>query len=530
MNKYLYLISLIIFILLFFYLVNRYFFKVQENYCYIPKYNAAGVPNNFNIEYTFSPQSNIKNSNCDKYWKKYSLESNSYELFNSYPIPVFVDQLKLPVTSNFGNNNYAVDLLDYNKIASLASDKYNNYLENSKILNIDPITKKYKDNYDDVSFEILMLNKKTMKNNSKNIVIDNNKGLDYKYIKSPIEDINILNKKFLKKMNDAQLKIMNKYSKLYFGLKNYYILNYKIINILYYKKNKNIPVYIIGISLFRNKSYFITSYAYIGLKLKNKYIVSKIEYIGVNTSDEYFIYKGSQINSSDNPSNDEYKYSYNYLDPTFILNKNFNDFKPRIKNSNEIIDIENQYKENLKLDNQPACFNISTQADTAFLPYFNKDMCESSLDAFGKLKPVGVYDKPCKNDDECPFYKANKNYDNNYGKCVNGTCQLPVNMDNLGYHYYYSNENSNPLCYNCDSKFFNLLDGNPSDCCSEQFDKKKYPFLKSPDYAFENDSLIRKNSYLQRFFRFDTKGNLKIIKEQDKGNIKNITGDISKNN
>ena len=48
--------------------------------------------------------------------------------------------------------------------------------------------------------------------------------------------------------------------------------------------------------------------------------------------------------------------------------------------------------------------------------------------------------------------------------------------------------------------------------------------MKSPDYAFENDNLTRKNTYLERFFRFDTKGNLKIIKGQEKGKIKNITG------
>ena len=319
---------------------------------------------------------------------------------------------------------------------------------------------------------------------------------------------------------------MTKYSKLYFGLIDYYILNYEIINILYLNSDKNIPVYIIGISLFRNKSYFITTYAYIGLKLNNKYIVSKIEYIGINSSSEYFDYKGSQLDNSDNPSNDEYMYSYNYLDPTFILNKNFNDFKPRIKNSDEIIEIENKYKESFKLDNQPACFNISAEAKTPFLPYINKDMCESSLDAFGKLKPVGIFDKPCKKDDECPFYKANKNYDNDFGKCLNGKCQLPANMVNLGYHYFYSNENNNPLCYNCKSKFYNLLNSDPADCCNDQFDKKKYPFLKSPDYAFEGDSLRRKNIYLKDFFRFDKDGNLKIIKGQKTGKSYGVSGDV----
>ena len=300
---------------------------------------------------------------------------------------------------------------------------------------------------------------------------------------------------------------MNKFSKLYYGLRKYYILNYKILNILYYNSNKNIPVYLMSVSLFRNGSYFITSYAYIGLKLNNKFIVTKIEYIGVLVSSIYFDNKGSQLISNNDPANDEIKYSYNYLDPTFVLNKNFNDFKHRITNSNEVIKIQNEQKKNFRLDNQYACFNINPTSDTAFLPYMNKNMCESPLDAFGKLKPVGIYDKPCKKNEECPFYKANKNYDNDFGKCINGKCELPVNMDNIGYHYYHTNQNSNPLCYNCNSKTFNLLNNQPDDCCFDQFDKKKYPFLKSPDYAFKNDNLKRKNTYVRKIYNIDINGN-----------------------
>ena len=508
MNKLLYYILFIFIIIIIFLFINKFLFKIQENYCYIPKYNSAGVPNSFDIDFNYKAQSNIKTGNCDKYWKDYAVSSNSYDLFDSYTIPVNPDQLKLPVTSNFGNQNYAVDLIDYNKLAKISSDKYKNYLENSKILNINPITKKKENNYENVKFKILMLNKETMKNYRKNINIQNNKGLDYNFIKSPIEDINILNKLFLKKMNDNQLKVMNKFSKLYFGLRKYYIINYKIINILYYNSNKNIPVYLMSVSLFRNGSYFITSYAYIGLKLNNKFIVTKIEYIGVLVSSIYFDYKGSQlISNNNNPANDELKYSYNYLDPTFVLNKNFNNFKNRITNSDEVINIQNEHRNNLKLENQYACFNINPNADTTFLPYMNKNMCESPLDAFGKLKPVGIFDKPCKKNEECPFYKANKNYDNNFGKCINGKCELPVNMDHIGYHYYQTNQNSNPLCYNCNSKKFNLLNNEPNDCCIDQFDKKKYPFLKSPDYAFKNDNLKRKNIYVRKNFNIGVDGN-----------------------
>jgi hypothetical protein len=36
-------------------------------------------------------------------------------------------------------------------------------------------------------------------------------------------------------------------------------------------------------------------------------------------------------------------------------------------------------------------------------------------------------------------------------------------------------------------------------CCEDQYDKKKYPFLKTPDYAFENDHLDRINYFNNKF-------------------------------
>ena len=33
-------------------------------------------------------------------------------------------------------------------------------------------------------------------------------------------------------------------------------------------------------------------------------------------------------------------------------------------------------------------------------------------------KLYGVWDRECKSDSECSYYKANKNYDNTYGKCL----------------------------------------------------------------------------------------------------------------
>ena len=75
-----------------------------------------------------------------------------------------------------------------------------------------------------------------------------------------------------------------------------------------------------------------------------------------------------------------------------------------------------------------------------------------------------------------------------------GKCQLPSNMKNLGYHYFDTNPVNYPLCYNCRSKELKDI-SSPDNCCREQDDKKKYPFLKSPDYTFDNDYIDRKNVF-----------------------------------
>lgn len=93
-----------------------------------------------------------------------------------------------------------------------------------------------------------------------------------------------------------------------------------------------------------------------------------------------------------------------------------------------------------------------------------KDDCEKS---------GNTWDKPCLSNDECPFYKSNQNYNNNFGKCINGFCEMPLGVIRKGYTQY----SNNPICHNCPAS-------NPS-CCEV---KENMP---SPDYAFKNDRLER---------------------------------------
>lgn len=112
----------------------------------------------------------------------------------------------------------------------------------------------------------------------------------------------------------------------------------------------------------------------------------------------------------------------------------------------------------------------------------SKGQCESDFDQFGKPKTrwqKTYWDKPCENNSDCPFYQANKNYPNYRGGCIDGRCEMPIGIEAVSYRLY--DKESSPYCHGC-------KDGTNPTCCEEQKDKKQYPNLKSPQYAFELDS------------------------------------------
>ena len=166
-------------------------------------------------------------------------------------------------------------------------------------------------------------------------------------------------------------------------------------------------------------------------------------------------------------------------------------------NVKKFLDNRIKEEEERRVEHQPACFN-NNNADprNVFIFATGKNMCESKYDFYGRAKPTGVWDRPCKSDSECPFNGANKNYKNEFGKCVNGYCQLPVGLKPQGYHHYFSD--GKPLCYNCNSKEWKSTT-TLGKCCEDQKDKDKYPFLDGPDYAFRGDIFQRMNQeYVKR--------------------------------
>lgn len=118
------------------------------------------------------------------------------------------------------------------------------------------------------------------------------------------------------------------------------------------------------------------------------------------------------------------------------------------------------------------------------------DMCFGSIDTAGiETKEEcenfgGTWDSPVKSDEDCPFYRANKNYPNDRGGGkLGGYCEMPSGISIIGYRYY--DPENKPLCYNCSTKL--IGQGTLGYCCDSQ---------KYPDYKFSGDSEDRSKFFL----------------------------------
>jgi hypothetical protein len=121
----------------------------------------------------------------------------------------------------------------------------------------------------------------------------------------------------------------------------------------------------------------------------------------------------------------------------------------------------------------------------------SKGVCYNASASTGPecMDKGGIWDTIPISSYECPFYKANQNYPNNFGELLNNACELPKNMQGIGNRYFSADPKYKPLCYNCKN---NLIgEGSLGFCCDEQRDTEKYPLLLTPDYAFVGDSELR---------------------------------------
>lgn len=131
-------------------------------------------------------------------------------------------------------------------------------------------------------------------------------------------------------------------------------------------------------------------------------------------------------------------------------------------------------------ENNSKCFVFADGRNIELEKVRNKFFCESYQETYGQN---GVWDSPCQEDRECPYFKANKNYNNNFGGCnkETGMCQMPFGVNRIGFKKVTKDP---PMCYNCNG------DGN--NCCHEQNSKNSnYSKMKSPDFVFAGDLEVR---------------------------------------
>ena len=399
--------------------------------------------------------------NYNKPWYTPVRSYNSNEV-NTFSLPrKYITQFESTYSPFIGTKEFEVLIKQFNS----------KFVKNK---NIKPITK---------SIDTKKLNEKTWKNRYH---WNPNKNLIFNYIDSSISDVNIFNKFLIDNLNKLfkyNIKtndLFNKVSK--FDFHPFYIYKYKINK---YYKEKNYKIFTITLQLFCEYC-ILSPQIYTEVIFKNKdYNINIIDIIGYATTSDILI-QSKKSNLVDTSIFN----TINSFDNQGFLRNSKKYLKQRIKDVNEY-----------KLDNQYACFNrdptIWNKSIKNFIIRTNNKMdCEKSISWYGTKKPYGVWDRKCKSDSECSYYKSNKNYDNNYGKCLNsGYCEFPINTLNLGYHFISNNKNFKEKCYNCDSKKW-LPVTKLGQCCEEQKDKTKYPFLKSPDYAFKDDMQNRVNAKL----------------------------------
>jgi len=133
--------------------------------------------------------------------------------------------------------------------------------------------------------------------------------------------------------------------------------------------------------------------------------------------------------------------------------------------------------------NNHRCYGLVNGISQELPQYKNPIFCKSY---HPEINQNGIWDAPCQVNNDCPFYKANKNYSNEFGKCdkETGFCEMPLGVIPIGFTKYGKIE---PNCYNCN------ITSKDSKCCGTQMDAIKADTVKykSPDYIFNNDEAIR---------------------------------------
>ena len=92
-----------------------------------------------------------------------------------------------------------------------------------------------------------------------------------------------------------------------------------------------------------------------------------------------------------------------------ILSNYFDD-KFKIK----VLDDRNYEKAVSDRQDKHKCFAV-VDGKSQEIPFSNKMYCESY---HTNLEQIGIWDGPCQKNEECPFYKGNKNYGNKLSEII----------------------------------------------------------------------------------------------------------------
>lgn len=218
--------------------------------------------------------------------------------------------------------------------------------------------------------------------------------------------------------------------------------------------------------------------------------------ISINVNNEAFYLNGFKILGVVDQQNIVFEYSpsktldecsYDSM-PSFECNSLSHRDPEFIKQKNEFL---NQSLRNKAFDSENNLYKCFGKEEAQ-----NKIECESwEIKNNNPVKP-GIWGKrKCTIDEECPFYKSNKNYKNSRGGCIDGVCEVPINIRLLTPTI--ADPDSRALCHNC--KPSECSGVKCSECCLAQI---YYSGLKSPDYAFENDF----NERMENKEEFENKG------------------------
>jgi hypothetical protein len=135
--------------------------------------------------------------------------------------------------------------------------------------------------------------------------------------------------------------------------------------------------------------------------------------------------------------------------------------------------------------------NYKLNDDTEF-----ESVCFGSLEGiesknkFDCVNRGGVWDTPVRENQECPYFMSNTNYQNRFGGKRGYSCNVPMGVELVGYRNPSADPKKVPLCYNCKSDL--IGEGTLGRCCDKQRNQLEYPNLDTPDYAFSGDSTERK--------------------------------------